>query len=181
MKVAVLGWGSLIPKPQGLPLSGSWEPNGPVLKIEFSRISSDGRLTLVIDTEGSDVRTYYAKSARTELDDAICDLMIREGTSKKNIGTCSKDRVHNFAPNHKDVLPALQTWLDETNFDAVIWTDLASNYHKKRGVAFTESDAHVYLNSLSSVCRENAREYIIQAPPQTRTSFRKFLQSKGWL
>ena len=86
-RIAILGWGSLIKQPKRLPLQGGWKSDGPVLKIEFSRISNDGRLTLVIDPLGSEIKTYHARSARTELDDAICDLMIRERTSKENIKT----------------------------------------------------------------------------------------------
>ena len=162
-------------------MQGRWEPDGPVLKIEFSRISKDGRLSLVIDPAGSEVKTYYALSSRTELDDAICDLMIREGTTKENIGTCIKSPGESYSKNHKDVLRVVEAWLDRRDIDAIIWTDLKSNYKDKRDVEFDESDALEYLNSLPPVCRANARDYILQAPAQTRTKFREYLQSKGWL
>src|ERR1700693_4595954 len=100
MRVAILGWGSLIPQPEGLLLSENWQPDGPILEIEFSRISGDGRLTLVIDPQGSEVKTYYAESARTELSDAICDLRIRESTSTRNVGICGKDHAINFSDKH---------------------------------------------------------------------------------
>jgi hypothetical protein len=64
MRIAILGWGSLIWKPNGLPMSGDWKRGGPVLPIEFSRVSSDGRLTLVIDEQyGVDVITRYVLSS----------------------------------------------------------------------------------------------------------------------
>jgi len=181
MKIAVLGWGSLVPKPEDLPLNGKWQPGGPVLKIEFSRISSDGRLTLVIDPQGTAVETHYAESARKKLDDAVCDLRIREKTTDNNVGKCGKDRSHNSSEKHPEVLPIVQAWLDQTQFDAAIWTDLDSNYTKKRGRSFEESDAFAYLRSLPSICQANARNYIIQAPEKTQTRFRRYLQSKGWL
>ena len=49
MKIAVLGWGSLIWNKGNLRLTTNWTDGGPILPIEFSRISDDGRLTLVID------------------------------------------------------------------------------------------------------------------------------------
>jgi hypothetical protein len=49
MKVLVLAWGSLVWDPGALRLASNWMEGGPVLPIEFSRISDDGRLTLVID------------------------------------------------------------------------------------------------------------------------------------
>ncbi len=61
MKIAYLGWGSLIWDPGMLPISGDWKPGGPVLPIEFSRISDNGRLTLVIDdVNGVPIETLYA-------------------------------------------------------------------------------------------------------------------------
>ncbi len=48
-KIGIIGWGSLIWDPRGLPIKCKWHKNGPELPIEFSRISQDGRLTLVID------------------------------------------------------------------------------------------------------------------------------------
>ena len=51
MKIAILGWGSLIWNPDKLDFDKDfgWDPDGPKLPIEFSRISSNGRLTLIID------------------------------------------------------------------------------------------------------------------------------------
>ena len=64
MKIAVLGWGSLIWNKGKLRLTTNWTDGGPVLPIEFSRISDDGRLTLVIDERhGVDVPTRYAFSS----------------------------------------------------------------------------------------------------------------------
>jgi hypothetical protein len=138
-------------------------------------------LTLVVDLDhGSNVNVYYAESGRETLDDAVCDLMIREGTSKEYIGVCRSDGGDQCA-KHPSILPTIHDWLKTREFDAAIWTDLESNYGKKRGCAFGESDALAYLNGLSPVCRAHARDYIVRAPEQTQTKLRKYLQSKGWL
>ena len=42
MKIAILGWGSLIKEPCELPIAGEWQKDGPLLWIEFSRISQRG-------------------------------------------------------------------------------------------------------------------------------------------
>lgn len=112
MRIAILGWGSLIWHPRDLPISGDWQPGGPVLPIEFSRISDNGlpapqstasrqagRLTLVIDERhGADVPTRFALSpclprcgtrrrqARPILNETVTDLQGREGCSLENIG-----------------------------------------------------------------------------------------------
>ncbi len=38
MKIAILGWGSLIWDRRDLQIAGDWQQGGPVLPIEFSRI-----------------------------------------------------------------------------------------------------------------------------------------------
>jgi hypothetical protein len=45
MRIAILAWGSLIWNPRYLPLASEWVLGGPVLPIEFARVSADGRLT----------------------------------------------------------------------------------------------------------------------------------------
>ncbi len=51
MKIAILGWGSLLWQPKDLQFDKGigWSENGPMLPVEFARISKDGRLTLVIE------------------------------------------------------------------------------------------------------------------------------------
>ena len=63
-------------------------PNGPLLPIEFCRISADGRLTLVIDEIFGDVcKTYSAPSAFDNLDAAIENFSARRNVNaRQDIG-----------------------------------------------------------------------------------------------
>ena len=49
VKSVVLAWGSLVWDPRELQTAAKFAPDGPLLPIEFCRISADGRLTLAID------------------------------------------------------------------------------------------------------------------------------------
>jgi hypothetical protein len=80
-------------------ISPVFSQGGPVLPIAFSRVSGDGRLTLVIDPQsegerlpsnkaGRDVETRYAVSTfpQTDLNRAIKNLRKREGCAADCIG-----------------------------------------------------------------------------------------------
>src|SRR5690242_8094991 len=91
LRIAILGWGSLIwdKRPEFDEKHEPWEPDGPVLKLEFSRISGTrkGALTLVIDTDyGQECTVEYAISTRRNPADAIADLRCREGTVMNRMG-----------------------------------------------------------------------------------------------
>jgi hypothetical protein len=58
MKIAVLGWGSLLWEQGVLRLASRWRTDGPWLPIEFARLSDRGRLTLVIHPESPAQQAY---------------------------------------------------------------------------------------------------------------------------
>lgn len=98
--VAIIGWGSLIWKPAILEKQGDFLQGGPTLPIAFSRVSTNGPITLVIDPQsdaegrkpanraGRDITTWYARSSHTynELNEAITNLRKREGSPKPQEG-----------------------------------------------------------------------------------------------
>ena len=175
-RIAILGWGSLIWDQRELPTKGGWTENGPVLPLEFSRKSSDGRLTLVIDAcNGRDASTRYAESTRDELEDAICDLMHREGTSRQNVGAVDRRKRPNSDPTNE---LRIWQWAVDQGFDFVIWTKLSPKVPDDWG-GFSVQRAEAYLRNLPTVCRARAREYIVKAPPEVKTPMREHLQD--WL
>ena len=176
MKIAILGWGSLTWDQRELPTLGEWKKGGPVLPIEFSRISSDGRLTLVIDEKnGVPVKTRFAQSGSETLNQAIEDLRKREGTSKSMIGVASKT-----INNAKAGSDSIKAWDAEHKWDGVIWTGLPSNFEEINNVPFTIENGLTYLSGLSGEKRVKAREYIERAPEEVNTPLRRELATKGW-
>jgi hypothetical protein len=177
MRIAVLGWGSLVWDKRDLSIRGNFKTGGPRLPLEFSRKSSDGRLTLVIDQNHGmpPVPTRYAICRFRNLDDAICDLQHREGTNSQNIGFKSVS-AKGRPPNSKVADKAIADWLkkNQKTIDVVIWTNLGPNDN----FAFS-GEAEQYLKSLKGVCREKAREYIVRAPKEVKTPLRS--QMIKWL
>jgi len=180
MKIVILGWGSLIWDPRDLPREGIWQTGGPTLPIEFSRISNDCRLTLVIDPmHGVPVVTRYVQSPRACLDDAVVDLCKREGTVKKWIGFLgipggTSCRVETLSP-------VIRQWGEEHGFEGIVWTDLVPNFEEETGTPFSVEAAKDYLVHLPKSAADRARHYLNNAPAELDTPLRRALQQTGWL
>lgn len=160
MRIAILGWGSLVWDPRDLPLASAWLVGGPQLPIEFSRVSDNGRLTLVIDPiNGVPIASRFATSRRDELDQAVEDLRRREGpTRRENIGSaCAQD-----AGDANDIAAHLAVWCRGASFDAVVWTALAPNFAEKRRQPFGVDAALAYLAQLTGE-RRRADDIIVDA------------------
>jgi hypothetical protein len=182
MRIAIIGWGSLIWDPRDLPREGTWQDDGPELKIEFKRISKDARLTLVIDSAAESlVKTKYVLSPRTCLDDAAEDLRSREGTSRKRIGwvnvtdnTTSGDQYG----DQIDVHSIITCWCKKKRFDGAVWTALRPNFEKELEKPSTINEALCYLGKLPKNVRAEALRYIENAPDCVQTPFRKAVMKK---
>lgn len=184
MQIAILGWGSLIwdPRPKFDARIGPWSSDGPVLPVEFSRISSSrkGALVLVIDRElGTEVQVLHAPSLRKDPDDALADLRSREGTSMKNIGFVDLGAGEQRGRD-PEAVAAITAWATRMNIDFVAWTDLPSNFNSKKSADFSPQAALDHLKSLSTAGLRGAVKYIVKAPRQVDTNFRKWLATNAW-
>jgi len=184
MRIAILGWGSLIWDRRDLPITGDWQRGGPVLPIEFSRISKSGEragcLTLVIDEQhGANVTTRFALSASTSLDTAIADLRTAERIKPEH-----KDRIGyvNLISNterayarqqHPRSCDAIKAWAQAQQLDAVVWTALPSNFEAEPKQPFSVEAAILYLKALAEPTKSRALEYLRRAPEEVVTPLRK--------
>jgi hypothetical protein len=185
MKIAILGWGSLIWQPKELEFNKEigWESDGPMLPIEFARISKDGRLTLVITEEGTLVPTFYAISKYKSIEEAVLNLVVREGSVRRSIG--SYDKTSNeFFPINFEPSQNILDWLNiKTDIDAVIWTNLGENWNIKNEkheiIRLIDSDKRIdYLKELKGNTRALAEEYIRKTPIQIQTKYRKLIEDE---
>ncbi len=180
--IALLGWGSLLWDPQKEfdEQHEAWQFDGPVLPLEFSRVSSSrgGALTLVIDTaHGAPCRSAYAISRRTDPDEAIIDLRCREGTIMRHMGFYFRDGSRRGLPAIPEPIPP---WAELHGIDVVIWTGLPNNFEEKTGQPFSIASATKHLQNLPAEVKASAAEYIWRAPCLVDTPLRAALQSGPW-
>lgn len=187
-KIAILAWGSLI-WDDGWPAfdkqRGKWLEDGPVLPLEFSRVSTsrDKALTLVIDTvNGNDCRVMYALSQRENPADAITDLLDREGTIMDHMGFYfADDQARKCVPKVHDSIPA---WAKAMKFDVVVWAGMPSNFAEKnvikKGEPFTVDAAVAHLQNITTKGKAAAATYVWCAPELVVTPLRTRLQVEPW-
>lgn len=178
MIIACLGWGSLIWDPRSLPIQRRWFEDGPLAPVEFTRQSSDGRITLVVDSSASSVRVLWALMLPTELQIAKEALRDREGIP----GTSWESRIGSWqrggaAPAS---MPDLPDWAQGRGLDAVVWTALGPRF-KGQDRLPSANEIVDYLRSCTGTVRESAERYVRQAPRQIDTEFRRRIEAElGW-
>ena len=177
MKVAVIGWGSLIWNPGTMNLVfEKWRNDGPKLPIEFARKSKDGRITLVIYKPYMCepkrwVRTYWNIISAESIGEAIEDLGKREHTSSKHIAhiTTDSDNIINDT-----IKIEIENWIQDKKLDGAVWTNLPSTTKSLKEVI-------LYLKSLQGDTLRRVKEYIEKTPRQIVTPWRREIEREfGW-
>lgn len=187
-QIAILAWGSLIWDdrwPAFDDQRGDWLEDGPVLPLEFSRVSKTrkGALTLVIDPDnGNDCKVMYAMSRRKNPADAIADLRDREGTIMDHMGFYfSQEPDRKCVPAVPDAIAA---WAKSKKFDVVVWAGMPSNFPDKNAVkkdeAFSIDAAVAHLQKITPEGKAAAATYVWRAPGLVVTKLRTRLQAEPW-
>ncbi len=174
MKIACLGWGSLIWDPRELPIKRQWFNDGPLIQVDFLRKSDNGRITLVLHESAQPVRSLWALMDMSDIDSAKEALAKREGSNKIGVwksGEANPPIIHN-----------LPDWTESNGLDAVIWTALpCKNTEGKNEVLSTPEEIVTYLKSLTGSQHDIAKEYVVRAPRQIDTEIRRKIEVElGW-
>jgi hypothetical protein len=177
MKIACIGWGSLIWNHGALHCRGDWSADGPVLPIEFARTSRDGRLTLVLTAEAKPVPALWVELDYKSAIQAQEALAGREACDLHSIGVWP-----GIPPRYNVGAASIAAWAAERQLDAVVWTALRPKFSEQDGVAPDSAQAAIeYLRRLAGAAQVSAREYIQRAPAQIRTLYRAAIESElGW-
>lgn len=189
VKSIVLGWGPLRWNPKQLQLADDkWHRSGPLLPIDFGRISEDlqeQQLTPVLVRGAKSVRVLWARSAFDQLDRARQNLAALEKIHKEQIGYVRRGDEGLEArsqlsalTNAEGLVRRIDSWREERGFDAVIWIDLPANFEQQRKAAGHEGPLNPdnvveYLSVLvESDSATAAEDSIRRAPAQIRTAIR---------
>lgn len=172
MRIAVIGWGSLIWCPGELRIASRWHRNGPLLPVEFSRVSQDGRLTLVIAEGAAAVTTLWALSELDDKEQAADNLRYREGTTRERIGDVtleknSTDRIHTI----------IKAWLERMSLEGAVWTSLPPKKPRNHEESLmTAQEASDYIRLLPEDIKGRAEQYVRNTPEQIDTVIRERLR-----
>ena len=178
MRIACLGWGSLVWRENEYPYVAAnlWNTNGPLLPIEFARISQKSKLvTLVTDYSAVPINVLWCLVG-SDINNEIKLLAAREGSPESRISFVT------IKDNAVDPLQRIiQEWLIQNKLDAAIWTGLPPR--NKNGIEIAPSLEEVigYISELSDERISEAKKYILSAPVQINTKYRNFIiQHFGW-
>lgn len=178
MRIACLGWGSLIWDPRELPIRRHWFEDGPFGRVEFARKSKDGRITLVLCEQAEFVRLLWAQMDTSDLAAAKEALKDREGLTGKDwansIGSWQR------GDPEPQFVQGLEAWASSHGVNAVIWTSLGPKFGTNERTP-SEDEVVAYLRGLRGSRREHAERYIRFTPNQIDTVYRRRIESDlGW-
>ena len=180
MKIACLGWGSLIWRPENLQINREWFSDGPLLPVEYVRKSNNGRLTLVITDTAKPKRVLWSLMSTNDLSIAKESLRIREGIPKSKLEVSIASIITKEETKDKfDEI--IHKWAAYLDLDAVIWTSLSPKFNNIDGKSPTLPEAIEYIKSLDINTRTIVEEYIRRTPKQIDTEYRREFESEfGW-
>lgn len=169
MKIACLGWGSLIWKTGALPVASQWHHDGPAVPIEFVRIADGGELSTAICLNARPVPVLWAWLNTASLESACRALRIREAIPDSRADGIGMMTVTDNATG------PLATWAQAKGIEGLIWTGLPARMAGVEGQIPTLEDARHYLQQLTGETRTHAFHYIEQVPAQIDTDYRRAL------
>lgn len=177
--IVYLAWGSLVWEPGDLPLMHDWRSDGPEVRVEFVRQSSNGRLTLVLTPGADPLPSLWASFNGEDVAVAREHLRLREKIPRKNRDI----HIGSWIPgaSEPECIPGLEAWAKERGATAVVWTALPPKFFNRESPVASMEETVAYLSGLSGEARALAEEYVRRAPVQIASAYRRrFQEELGW-
>jgi hypothetical protein len=176
MKIAIVGWGSILRINKALNISDGWKEDGPYLPLEFSYITKSGILTLAITFGSPSVQTLWAQADFEDLQTAIKNLEKATRASLNDIGYVSNNDTS--LHSSMETIDSIKKWMKEKHIEVSIWLDRKSNFYKVTEVMFNEDNALDYIIGLPKNQSLSAERYVVNNPEQIETPLRKRLREE---
>lgn len=180
MRIACLGWGSLIWKPGILPLEAGWRRDGPDLPIDFARESDGGELATVICSTAPMTRVMWTIVRTSSITAAREFLRLREqipSSRPESVGCVFKGTFDPQIPFAEKI----DFWAKGQRLDGVVWTALPPRFQGENGRAPSIEEALRYLQDLPIRQRNHAESYVRTTPRFVATALREAICDElGW-
>jgi hypothetical protein len=180
-KIACIGWGSLVWDPQGLPVLGGWQSDGPELPIEFARQSQrDKKISLVLCAGVPLVTTFWALLDTADIQVAKAVLAEREGIPNPHAKSAGywNAITGDMQGNEGD---AVAVWASARHLGGVVWTSLPPRFPGTVNGMPSGEEVVRYLDSLDEPTKKIAEDYVRRTRPQIMTPYRRLIEgSLGW-
>jgi hypothetical protein len=175
--IAFLGWDSSITDTSRITSfvdqNEQWQENGPSIPLEFSRKcrKKGNSLTVVVDPEhGTECRVFWCFSKRKSVEDAVKDLRIHDGTTRRNIVSLSCSQTQS-----SKLEDGIKKWAQEKNIEHVLWLGHSCNFPD-----FSIEAGAKHLERLPAASRKRAVRYISTTNSSVRTGLRTFVERCDW-
>jgi hypothetical protein len=170
--IPCLGWGSLCWDARDLPLAGAWATDGPLLPVEFARVSADQRITLVLTDASDGVQVLWAPLDVRTMEEAVSALGHREGIDAP-FTAIGRYPARGKASPHLGIIGA---WAESKGLAGVVWTALKPGLDREnRGSVPSLDQLRTHATGLTTEERMRALEYVQRAPAQIETPYRSAL------
>jgi len=187
MLIGCLTWGSLVWNPGDLPIRGNWQLDGPLLPIEFARVSKNNRITLVILGDEPDYSA--SRSLWTLLDVPSAEEGFHALREREGIGARDPHRLIGLWEGNNEepedpIDQRIATWAKNVGLDAVVWTKLGPKWIENRREVDrkpTQDEVKIQIRQWGEPLGSYARLYFQMAPKQIDTPYRRgVLKEFGW-
>lgn len=175
----MIGWGYLIWDRRGLDVSPQWQPDGPMLPVEFARFADPPRLLPVLVDGVPAQPTFWTLSHKRSMLAAAADLAVREGVGTNDIGQWSREDAMRPSAGIEAVIAE---WVLSKGLDGAIWRAIGTNLPDRSPGFPSEEQRLGFLRDLVATGKaQDAKDYFDRMPAQIRTPFQERVWNEfGW-